>query len=196
VRRLISWALVTVLALCAALTVLFTEAGKAPAIPATLKAAQLSPSDLGNGWKVQELRATTAPATRGLLTCPGYPTISGPYSQAWFSKMIRYDPSSVSVTIIQPSVGARAVFDTLVRCTTAKVVPGEMPFHRTSAFDGLAQASAGVIQSGPSGSNQHAVYGWFVLGDDFMAIGYLGPAPLSQVRQWAADAVAKAAANT
>jgi hypothetical protein len=84
----------------------------------------------------------------------------------------------------------------LVRCTTAKVVPDEMPLHRTSAFDGLAQASAGVIQSGPSGSDQHAVYGWFVQGDDFVAVDYLGPASLSQVRQWAADAVAKAAANT
>ena len=50
-RRLIPWALVTGLALSAALTVAFTEAAKTPATPATLKAAQLSPSDLGNGWK-------------------------------------------------------------------------------------------------------------------------------------------------
>ena len=53
-----------------------------------------------------------------------------------------------------------------------------------------------MVQRGPSGSDQYDVYGWFVQGDDFVAVGYLGPAPLSQVRQWAADAVAKAAANT
>ena len=52
-RRQIPWALVTVLALCAALTVAFTEARKTPVTPATLKAAQLSPSDLGKGWKVE-----------------------------------------------------------------------------------------------------------------------------------------------
>ena len=86
VKRLIPWALVTVLALCAALTVAFTEAWKTPATPATLKAAQLSPSALGNGWKVLELRAATAPATGGLLACPGSLTISGPYSRAWFYK--------------------------------------------------------------------------------------------------------------
>lgn len=197
VRRLIPWALVTVLALGAVLTVAFTEARKTPATPAALKAAQLSPSDLGNGWKVEELRAATATATRGLVACPGYPTIAGPYSRAWFVKFIGPDPTSVSVLIMQPSVGAQAVFDLLVRCRLAMLtVPGETPLHRTSAFDGLAQASAGVIQSGPSGSDQYAVYGWFVQGDDFVGFGYLGPAPLSQVRQWAADAVAKAAANT
>jgi hypothetical protein len=194
VRRLIPWALVTVLALCAALTVAFTEARKTPATPATLKAAQLSPSDLGKGWKVEELRAATATATRGLVVCPGYPTIAGPYSRAWFVKFIGPDPTSVSVTIMQPSVGAQAVFDLQVRCPLT--LPAETPFHRTSAFNGLAQASAGVIQPGPSGSDQYDVYGWFVQGDDFVSVDYLGHAPLSQVRQWAADAVAKAAANT
>jgi hypothetical protein len=197
VRRLIPWALVTVLALCAALTVAFTEARKTPATPATLKAAQLSPSDLGNGWKVEELKAARATATRGLVACPGHPTVAGPYSRASFVKFIGPDPTSVAVLIMQPSVGAQAAFDLLVRCRSAMLtVPGEMPLHRTSAFDGLAQSSAGVIQSGPSGSDQYIAYGWFVQGDDFVSVEYLGPAPLSQVRQWAADAVAKAAANT
>ena len=195
-RRLIPWALVTVLALCAVLTVAFTEARKTPATPATLKAAQLSPSDLGNGWKVLELRAATAPATGGLLACPGSPTIAGPYSRAWFyKKNVRYEPSSVDVTIMQPSVGAQVVFDLLVRCILAKFVPGHLvPFHRTSAFDGLAQASTGATES--ERDQTHSVIGWFVQGDDLVVVSYLGTAPLSQVRQWAADAVAKAAANT
>jgi hypothetical protein len=197
VRRLIPWALVTLLTLCAALTVAFTEARKTPATPATLKAAQLSPSDLGKGWKAEELRSATATATRGLVACPGGPMIAGPYSRASFVKFIGPDPTSVSVLILQPSVGAQAAFDQLVRCRSAMLtVPGELPLHRTSAFDGLAQSSAGVIQSGPSGSDQYIAYGWFVQGDDFVSVEYLGPAPLSQVRQWAADAVAKAAAKT
>ena len=195
-RRLAPWALVTLLALCAALTIALTEASKTSPPPATLKAAQLSPSDLGNGWKVEELRAATAPASRGLATCPGHPTIAGPYSRSWFVKPIGLDTTSFSVLIMQPWVGAQAVFDTLVRCISAMAVPGERPFRRTSAFDGLAQASAAVIQSGPSGSDQRDVSGWFVQGDTFLAVGYLGPAPLSQVREWAADAVAKAAAST
>jgi hypothetical protein len=41
------------------------------------------------------------------------------------------------------------------------------------------------------GPDQRSVIGWFAQGDDLVAVAYLGPAPLSQVRQWAADAVDK-----
>ena len=118
------------------------------------------------------------------------------YSRAWFYKnKICHEPPSVDVTVMQPSVRAQAVFDLLVRCTLAEVVPGHLvPYHRTSAFDGLAQASAGATESGPD--QTQSVIGWFVQGDDLVVVSYLGTAPLSQVRQWAADAVAKAAANT
>jgi hypothetical protein len=197
VRRLIPWALVALLVLAAALTIALTEASKSPAAtPAALKAAQLSPSDLGKGWKVEELRAATATAARGLVACPGHPTIAGPYSRASFFKFIGPDPTSFSVLLMQPSVGAQAAFDTLVQCGSATLtVPGETTPHRISAFDGLGQASAGVIQSGPKGSDP-VVYGWFVQGNDFVSVEYLGPVPLSQVRQWAATVLAKVAANT
>lgn len=205
VRRLIPWALVVVLALCAAGTVVFTEARKAPATPATLKAAQLSASDLGDGWKLIQVRAAEAPATGGPPACPGFSTsIGGPYSQAFFSKNIRGGLSTLEVTIMQPSAGAQAVFDMVVRCSSAKVVPGPrghgpihlVPSYRTSAFDGLAQVSAGATASLGGGPDGHSVIGWFVQGDDLVAVVYLGPAPLLQVRQWAAAAIDKAAANT
>lgn len=195
-RRLIPWALVAVLALCAVLTVGFTEARKTPATPATLKAAQLSPSDLGKGWKVAQEKAATAPTTGGFRTCAGSPTVGGPYSVAGFYKYMRDEqtsPSSLQVLIMQPSAGAQAVFDLIGRCTRGSHPVGS---YQTSAFDGLAQASDGVIYPVGSGSDERSISGFFVQGDDFVSVTYGGSAPLSQVRQWAADAVDKAAANT
>jgi hypothetical protein len=196
VRRLIPWALVTILALGTVLTVGFTEAGKTPATLAALKAAQLSPSDLGNGWKMAQVKAATAPATGGLRTCLGSSTVDGPYSVAGFYKYISDDqtsPSSLEVLIMQPSAGAQAVFDLIGRCTRASRPVGS---YRTSAFDGLAQASTGVIYPVDSGTDERSITGYFVQGDDFVSVVYGGSAPLSQVRQWAGDAVDKAAAST
>jgi hypothetical protein len=115
---------------------------------------------------------------------------------AGFYKYIRdqqTSPSSLQVLIMQPSAGAQAVFDLIGRCTRASHLAGS---HRTSAFDGLAQASAGVVYPVGSGSDERSITGFFVQGGDFVSVDYGGSAPLSQVRQWAADAVDKAAANT
>jgi hypothetical protein len=209
VRRLIPWALVTVLALGSALTVVVTEARKTPASLTELKAAQLSPSELGKGWKVEHVKAATAPATF-FRTCPGSPTFGGSYSGAGFSKdahvqdeagYIHDVPSSLQVLIIQPSAGAQGVYDRIVRCTSEKGIH-PVTSYRTSAFDGLAQASSGVIYPLQRGSddgfksNERSIYGFFVQGSDLVTIVYIGLEPLSQVRQWAAEAVDKAAAKT
>jgi hypothetical protein len=58
------------------LTVVVTEARKTPTSLTELKAAQLSPSELGKGWKVEHVKAATAPATF-FRTCPGSPTFGG-----------------------------------------------------------------------------------------------------------------------
>jgi hypothetical protein len=205
VRRLIPWALVGVLSVCAVGTVVFTETRKAPATPPTLKAAQLLPSDLGAGWKLVGVRAAVAPVTGGSPTCPGFGTLfGGPFSQALFSKNTRGEPSTLEVTILQPSTDAQAVFEMVVRCGLTKVAPGP-PGHRsfrlvqpypTSAFDGLAQRSAGGTALLGDGTDHRSDFGWFVQGNNFVAVAYLGPAPLSEVRQWAADAIDKAAANS
>lgn len=195
-RRLIPWALVSVLALGAALTVVVTEARKTPASLTELRDAQLSPSDLGNGWKMAQVKAATAPAHGGLRSCSGSPTVGGPYSVAGFYKYMpdrQTSPSSLQVLIMQPSIGAQAAFDLIGRCFRAFHAVGS---YRTSAFDGLAQASAGVIWPVGSGSNERSISGFFVQGDDFVSVVYGGSAPLSQVRQWVADAVDKAAAST
>ena len=207
-RKLIPWALVTLLALCAAGTVAFTEARKTLPSPAALKLALLSPSlSSGRGGSWWGVRAVTfsdtlKDAPRCFRTGPAF---GGPISQVVLTKNAHDVRSSLEETIMQPSAGAREVFTTLVRCSTPKTQSGPQPrgghqafrlvSSSTTAFGGIGQASAGVTSS-LGDPLHHSAISWFVQGDDLVAIAYLGPASLSQIRQWAAATVEKAAANT
>ena len=193
-RRFIPWILLAVLSL---LTVgglvLGLRATSGPVTVDQLKAQLLGLQDLGPRWK--QSGTTSSRVTKDNWNderCPsGTVMFGGPTATATYESPNRRDTFTESLE--RPSVDPGQVIHAYRVCpVTAAHQSIHVKIARTALFDGIGADSVGFVDTFRV-HGHHGIIGGALLqdGTELVVVGYVGDGPLSQLRTFASQALAK-----
>jgi len=201
-RRIVPWALLTVLLVATSLAVVLgTHQSSITITPADLKSELLTSTELGRGWHVDSFTGSGESKDTWISpTCWKFTTkFGGPVAE------VRYTRNGFGIPLFQETIerttaSPQTILDMMVRCGYPHGSPGSIGGVRLKTTStplrilplaSLGQGYIGIVSYPLKDRKVRDIYGIAVQGNDLLNVTYVGADPLAEVRAWAAEAVAQ-----